>query len=107
MAEITNIPYSTIAIAAILGSLLYFLHDPGDGAFRGEAASPRWLRPVGDSGLGRGAPDAHLLIPVFVLVGLLGVGYSPTYSAFIAILSLWPVSWLRRHTRSIRWTFCA
>ena len=43
--------------------------------------------------------DLHLLIPVAVLVGLMLMSYSPTFSCFCATVSLLPVSWLRRETR--------
>lgn len=99
MAEITNTPYATIAISALLGSVLYFfmllvsVHlearrlrlsgcDPSE--------IPSWREIL---------RDLHLLAPILLLVSLLAWGYSPHYAAFMAVLSVWPTTWLRRHTR--------
>lgn len=99
MAEITNIPYSTIAVAAILGSLLYFFMILVTVHFEAKRLRLEGCDPSEIPSWGEVMRDAHLMIPVVVLVGLLAVGYSPTYSAFCAILALPPVSWLRPHTR--------
>jgi TRAP transporter 4TM/12TM fusion protein len=99
MAEITNTPYSKIAVAALLGSLCYFFMILVSVHFEAkrlrlagcrEDELPSWTE------IGR---DLHLLIPVAVLIGLLLIGRSPYYAAFWATLSLLPVSWMRQHTR--------
>lgn len=99
MAETTRTPYSTIVIAATLGSLCYFflmlvsIHfEAGKNGLRGLAEDklPSW-REVLD--------DAHLLLPIVLLCVLLVSHYSPHFSAFWSIVALIPVSWLRRHTR--------
>ena len=43
--------------------------------------------------------DAHLLIPVVVLVILLMIHRSPHFAAFWAIVTLLAVSWLKKETR--------
>ena len=99
MAEMTNIPYAKIAIGAILGAICYFfmilisVHFEAkrlrlDGCKEEEL--PPWSEVL---------KDLHLLIPVAVLVGLMLMSYSPTFSCFCATVSLLPVSWLRRETR--------
>ena len=99
MAEITNTPYASIAVAALLGSLCYFFMILVSVHF--EAKRLRLAGCSADELPSRAeiVRDLHLLIPVAVLIGLLVVGRSPYYAAFWATLSLLPVSWLRRHTR--------
>lgn len=99
MAEITNTPYSTIAVAAILGSVLYYFMVLVSVHFEAKRLNLVGCPPEEIPAWGEILRDAHLLIPVALLIGLLMWGYSPTFSAFWAILSLPPVSWLRTHTR--------
>ena len=99
MAEITNIPYVDIIIAALLGSLCYFtmifvaVHlEAKKHNLKGmdEASLATW-KDV--------AKDAHLLLPVGVLVVLLILRYSPHFAAFYSILTTVVVAMLRKHTR--------
>jgi len=99
MAEITNIPYQDIIIAALLGAICYFfmvlvsVHlEAKKLGLRGmdEADIPTWRILL---------HDAHLLIPILVLIVLLAFRYSPHFSAFYAILATVAASWLRKHTR--------
>jgi TRAP transporter 4TM/12TM fusion protein len=99
MSEITNIPYHSIIVAALLGACCYFfmvlisVHlEARKLGLRGmdEAELPLW-RAVLD--------DLHLLIPIGVLIGLLSLRYSPHFSAFYSILATIAASWLRKHTR--------
>jgi TRAP transporter 4TM/12TM fusion protein len=99
MAEITNIPYRSIIVAALLGACCYFfmvlisVHlEARKLGLRGldESELPTW-RAVLD--------DLHLLIPIVVLMGLLTLRYSPHFAAFYSILATVAATWLRRHTR--------
>lgn len=99
MAEITNIPYSQIAIAALLGAVCYFFMILVSVHFEArrlglagctEEELPSWAE------IRR---DLHLLIPILILLGLLFAGRSPYAAAFWASVSMLPVSWLRSHTR--------
>ena len=99
MAEITNIPYSQIAIAALLGALCYFFMILISVHFEAkrlglegccEDELPSWREIVN---------DLHLLAPVVVLVALMMYGFSPTFSCFWATLALIPACWLRSETR--------
>ncbi|BBK31724.1 TRAP transporter 4TM/12TM fusion protein [Stella humosa] len=99
MAEITGIPYSDIILAALLGSVCYFFMILVSVHFEAKrlglvgcdpADIPLWKVIV---------DDLHLLIPVFLLIGLLMVDYSPHFSAFWSILAVVGASWIRRHTR--------
>ena len=98
MAEITNIPYQTIALAALAGSILYFFMILVSVHFEARklrlagcdpSEIPTWTEILRDS---------HLLIPVFVMIGTMAWGYSPSFAAFWGVVSVWPASLLRRHT---------
>ena len=99
MAEITNTPYADIIIAAILGSLCYFtmifisVHlEAKKNGLKGMAESdiPSW-REI--------ARDAHLIIPIILLVVLLMMRFSPYFAAFYTIVATIIVSSFRKHTR--------
>lgn len=99
MAEFTNIPYVDIALAATLGAICYFgmllvtVHFVAKRRnLKGmdEADIPTW-RAV--------ARDAHLVLPIVVLLVLLILRYSPHVCALASILTTVVVSAFRRHTR--------
>lgn len=85
MAEMLDIPYAQVALAAVLPAILYFagiswvtyLEARRSGL--GAAAGPG--RPEGPVMRGRW----HLLLPLVVIIGLLFLGYSPLYSAMAAL----------------------
>ncbi len=99
MAEITNIPYQTIALAAIAGSLLYFFMILISVHFEARRLRLTGCDPDEIPTWSYVLRDVHLLIPVFVMIGAMAVGYSPSFAAFWGIISVWPSSWLRAHTR--------
>ena len=99
MSEITNTPYADIIIAAALGAACYFtmllisVHlEAKKYGLRGMDRDllPSW-KVV--------ARDAHLLLPIGVLIVLLMMRFSPHFSAFYSILTAVVVSWAREHTR--------
>lgn len=99
MAEITNIPYSDIVLAATLGAICYFTMIMLSVHFEAKRLN---LRGVEDSEIPTWreiGKDAHLLIPVLVLMTLLMVDFSPHYSAFWSVLAVVACSWLRKETR--------
>jgi TRAP transporter 4TM/12TM fusion protein len=99
MAEITNIPYQTIALAAIAGSLLYFFMILVSVHFEARRQRLSGCDPSEIPTWAFVAKDAHLLVPVFVMVGAMALGYSPSFAAFWGTIAVWPASWLRAHTR--------
>lgn len=99
MAEITNIPYSQIVIAAILGSLLYFAMILVSVHFEAKHLRLQGCDPSEIPSWREVLRDVHLLIPVFVLMILLFENYSPHYAAFWSIVTTFVVSWLRKDTR--------
>lgn len=99
MAEITNIPYQTIALAAIAGSLLYFFMILISVHFEARRLRLTGCDPDEIPTWAFVLRDVHLLVPVFVMIGAMALGYSPSYAAFWGIIAVWPSSWLRAHTR--------
>ena len=100
MAEITGIPYLTIAVAAIFPAVLYFT-----GVFimvhleakkTGLEGLPKDTLPkFGKLLLTRG----YLLLPIVVLVILMDHGFTPAFAACWAIVSVFIVTSFRKDTR--------
>ncbi|SHJ36852.1 TRAP transporter, 4TM/12TM fusion protein [Roseomonas rosea] len=99
MAEITNIAYGEIVVAAAMGAVLYYfailsaVHFEAKRA--GMAPMPRAEIPPWREVLA----DAHLVIPMGVLVYLMMQRWSGNYAAFCATLAMIVVAMLRRRTR--------
>lgn len=100
MAEMTGIPYTMIAISAIIPAILYFtgiflaVHfEARKLGLRGlpKEEMPRFGRLILRKG--------YLLLPIFVLIFFMGRGFTPAYSACFAILAAFIVSIIRKDTR--------
>ncbi len=100
MAEFTGIPYIQIAKHALVPALLYYvalflsihfeaLRSDLKGVPKAELPSLREVL------LRRG----HLFLPVFVILGFMVAGFTPTYAALWATAAVVLLSWLRRETR--------
>jgi len=99
MAQMTHIPFVTIITVSVLPAILYFAsiafyinihakeHD-----IRGGDDNNVKLLPILREGF-------HFVIPLTTLVGLLIYGFSPTYSAGIAIVSIIFASYLTKTKR--------
>jgi TRAP transporter 4TM/12TM fusion protein len=99
MAEITNIPYGHIIVAAALGAVLYFFAILAAVHFE---ARRMGLAPMAAQDIPAWrevAADAHLVLPIGVLVWLMMERWSGNYAAFCATLSMIAISWLRARTR--------
>ncbi|WP_417599603.1 TRAP transporter permease [Pararhodobacter oceanensis] len=94
MAEITGIPYSEIAVAALIPAVLYFLsvYMMVDFAARrmGMEGLPRRELPK----LGDLIRRIYLFIPVIILIGALFAGYSVIRAGSYAMVAAAVVSWL-------------
>lgn len=98
MASYTQIPYERIVVVALLPAVLYF-------------ASVAFFVRIEARRLGLGASDderpslAHALrhgglsfiIPITVVIGLLVVGFTPSYAAVVGIAAVIASSWLTAH----------
>ncbi|MDY6891645.1 MAG: TRAP transporter permease [Pseudomonadota bacterium] len=94
MASYTQIPYVTIIGIATLPALLYFLSVGFYVRVEAKRSHARAVemdaRPLGEVF----KEGWHCLLPLVVLVTLLILGFTPTYAAGIAILSVVVASWL-------------
>ncbi|SFM77352.1 TRAP transporter permease [Marinobacter pelagius] len=103
MASYTQVSYLTIIGVAALPALLYFLSVAmfvRIEAKRSHAVkledddAPRLVEVLKDGW--------HFLLPLVVLVSALVYGFTPTYAAGIAILSVIVASWLSKHPMGFR-----
>ena len=103
MANYTQIPYLQIVAVSFLPALLYFLgiafyvrieaKKHGLAPVVGEA--PKVLPVLKEGGVA-------FLLPLAVLVGLLVYGFTPTYAAGFAIVSVVAASWLTPNRMGLR-----
>ncbi|RXJ81901.1 TRAP transporter fused permease subunit [Arcobacter sp. F2176] len=98
MAQITHIPFLTIISVSVLPAILYFasisfyIHiHAKENDIKGEDNDIKIL-PLLREGF-------HFIIPITTLVGLLIYGYSPTYAASIAIITIVLASYLTKNKR--------
>ncbi|MGF9711468.1 TRAP transporter permease [Paenibacillus naphthalenovorans] len=100
MTQYTGIPYIQIAFYALLPALLYFLGIGVmvhlEAAKHGMEGIPRKELPDWKASLKR---RGHLLLPIVLMLVLLILGYSPSYSVTYSILSIIIISALRKETR--------
>lgn len=99
MAEFTNIPYWSIAMAAIIPAVLYFA---GIWIMVHFEAKKVGLRGLSEEEL----PDKketlkklYLLLPIFVIIGTLMIGFSAIRAALFGIVSVILVSAINKETR--------
>jgi TRAP transporter 4TM/12TM fusion protein len=99
MAEMTNIPYAAIIKAAAVGAVLYYFAILAAVHFEAKRAGMRPMA-IADIPVWREvARDAHLVIPIFLLVYLMTERWSGNFAAFVATLAMVAVAFLRRNTR--------
>lgn len=99
LATWTNIPYTRVAIAAVVPSLLYYVALLMAIHFRAgriglKGGERKQLDPV--------LPRIHLLLPLGFIVLLLAMGRSPMRAAFWGVVTALGVSFLTRATRPDR-----
>ncbi|WP_137180885.1 TRAP transporter fused permease subunit [Roseomonas sp. AR75] len=99
MAEITNIPYGQIIVAAALGAMLYYFAILAAVHFEAKRMGlapmplkdiPAWREVLA---------DAHLVLPIILLVWLMMERWSGNFAAFCATIAMVAVSLLRARTR--------
>jgi len=101
MAEILGVPYSKVALAAVIPALMYYTAAYWMIDFYSASAGLRGMSreelPVFRKIM---VEKGYLLVPIIVLlVSLMILMYSPYRSAMFAIISLILVSWLRKASR--------
>ena len=103
MANYTQIPYLQIVAVSFLPALLYFLgiafyvriEAKKQGLVPVVGEAPKVLPILKEGGIA-------FLLPLAVLVGLLVYGFTPTYAAGFAILSVVVASWLTPNRMGLR-----
>ncbi|MCV3271290.1 TRAP transporter permease [Roseobacter sinensis] len=108
MAEITGIPYTDIAIAAIIPAVLYFVSVYFMVDFEAAKLGMRGMRDDELPKLADMARKAFLFLPILILIGALFMGYSVIRAGTLATAAAAIVSWLtpfRMGPRSIAKAF--
>ena len=99
MAEMTSIPYAEIIQAAVIGAVLYYFAILAAVHFEAKRAGMRPMAAIDMPGWREVARDAHLVLPIFLLIYLMTERWSGNFAAFVATLAMVAVSFLRRSTR--------
>jgi len=100
MADIAGLPYSTICLAAILPCILYYATMFIMIQCRAYRLDLQAVPFAEGQSVGQCLKDyGHLFVPIIVLIALMSLKFSTMYAVFYAILSVIPVSFLRKTTR--------
>jgi TRAP transporter 4TM/12TM fusion protein len=99
MAEITNIAYGEIVLAAAIGAALYYFAILSAVHFEAKRAGMAPMAKADIPPWREVAADAHLVIPMAVLVYLMMERWSGNYAAFCATLAMVAVAVARKRTR--------
>jgi TRAP transporter 4TM/12TM fusion protein len=99
MAEITNIAYGEIVVAAAIGAVLYYFAILTAVHFEAKRRGMEAMAAADIPPWREVLADAHLLLPMALLVYLMMERWSGNYAAFCATLAMVAVSMLRRRTR--------
>lgn len=97
MAEVTGIPYTDIAIAAIIPAALYFLSIYFMVDLEAQRKGMRGLRSEELPKIRPLIKQAYLFIPIIILIATLFMGYSVIRAGTLALVSAAVVSWLTPH----------
>lgn len=99
MAEITNIPYGEIVVAAAIGAVLYYFSILIAVHFEAKRAGINRMAEEDIPSWREVLADAHLLLPIAVLVYFLMERWSGNFAAFCGTLAMVAIAMLRRRTR--------
>ena len=98
MSEITNIPYATIALAALLGAILYYFSIGIRVHLIALKDNLKAMDPSEMISWKQVLLDSYLLIPLVILIALLVIGYSPFGACTYAIAATFLLGFLRKET---------
>lgn len=99
MADITGIPYASIAFSALIPAVLYFLAVGLMVHFEAVRLGLRGLPEDEVPPFRKSLRNLHLIIPLVGLVYTLVAGYTAFWAAFVAIVLSAAVSFVRSETR--------
>lgn len=102
MAEITGIPYTEIAIAAIIPAILYFASVYFMVDLEAARTGMRGMRDDELPSLRRMVRQVYLFIPIIILIGALFMGYSVIRAGTLATVSAAVVSWISPNKMGVR-----
>ncbi|TNE94915.1 MAG: TRAP transporter permease [Gammaproteobacteria bacterium] len=102
MAEITGIPYTDIAIAAIIPAILYFASVFFMVDFEAKKLGMRGMRSDELPSLKKLAKQAYLFVPILILIVALFQGYSVIRAGTLATISAAVVSWISPNKMGVR-----
>ena len=102
MAEITGIPYTEIAIAAIIPAILYFVSIYFMVDFEAAKLGMRGMREDELPKFKEMAKRVFLFIPIVILIVALFMGYSVIRAGTLATAAAAVVSWLTPHRMGAR-----
>ncbi|WP_349368090.1 TRAP transporter permease [Salinarimonas sp.] len=94
MAEITGIPYTEIAIAAVIPAILYFVSIYFMVDFEAAKLGMRGMRDDEIPTFRSMVKRVYLFVPIIILIVALFMGYSVIRAGTLAIVSAAVVSWL-------------
>ena len=97
MAEITGIPYTDIAVAAILPAVLYFVSVFFMVDFEAAKLGMRGMRDDELPKLAKMMRQVYLFLPIIILIYALFAGYSVIRAGTLATIAAAVVSWLTPH----------
>ena len=102
MAEVTGIPYTEIAVAALIPAILYFLSIYCMVDFEAARKGMRGMRKEEIPQFRRLVRQIYLFAPIIILIAALFMGYSVIRAGTLATASAAVVSWLTPHRMGIR-----
>ena len=102
MAEITGIPYTEIAIAAIIPAVLYFVSIYFMVDFEAAKLGMRGMREEDLPKFREMARRVFLFLPIVILIGALFMGYSVIRAGTLATASAAIVSWFTPYRMGLR-----
>jgi len=102
MAEITGIPYTEIAIAAIIPAILYFVSVYFMVDFEAAKLGMLGMRAEELPQFAKMVRQVYLFVPILILIAALFMGYSVIRAGAYATASAAVVSWLTPHRMGLR-----
>ncbi|MBL3557281.1 MULTISPECIES: TRAP transporter permease [Marinobacter] len=102
MAEITGIPYTEIAIAAVIPAILYFASVYFMVDFEAAKTGMRGMRDDELPKLRTMIKQCYLFVPIIILIVALFMGYSVIRAGTLATVSAAVVSWFSPNKMGIR-----
>ncbi|MGJ8587085.1 MAG: TRAP transporter permease [Yoonia sp.] len=102
MAEITGIPYTDIAVAAIIPAILYFVSIYFMVDFEAAKLGMRGMREDELPKLKDMVRRVFLFLPIIILIGALFMGYSVIRAGTLATASAAVVSWFTPYRMGLR-----